>query len=130
MGDLWAVLTPILASVALAVGSYIVSWLRSRKTRREIASIKQAIEGADGSLYVECGNCSQRVYLRGANILVDEQETERNELKKLSVDELVEKVMSLKSANAQAETETKLTENSSERSSRVDWVLNGGKTQV
>lgn len=127
MSDLWAVITPILASVALAVGSYLVSWLRSRKTKREIEAIKQAIEGADGSLYVECGNCSHRVYLRGANILVDEQETEREELKKLSVDELVEKVMTLKSANTTNEAGGGTFANDSERSTRVEWVLNGGK---
>lgn len=127
MGDLWAVIAPSLASVVLAVGSYLVSWLRSRKTKREIETIKQAIEGADGSLYVECGNCSQRVYLRGANVLVDKQETEREELKKLSVDELVEKVMTLKNANTASEAGGGATASVSDRSTRVDWVLNGGK---
>lgn len=74
MGALYAALIPAIIAVIGAAASFVVSWLNKKKTENELATIRAAIDGADGNFYVKCPACGAKIYLKSAQIVRESDE--------------------------------------------------------
>ena len=50
-------LYPVLAALAVAVASYLVSYLNNKKLKDKVNTIEQALQSDDAEYYVICPNC-------------------------------------------------------------------------
>ena len=66
-------LYPVLAALAVAVASYLISYINNRKLKDKITTIEEALQSDDAEYYVICPNCKSKIILSKVKILVDKQ---------------------------------------------------------
>ena len=66
-------LYPVLAALAVAVASYLISYFNNRKLKEKITTIEEALQSDDAEYYVICPNCKSKIILSKVKILVDKQ---------------------------------------------------------
>ena len=66
-------LYPVLAALAVAVASYLVSYINNKKLKDKITTIEEALQSDDAEYYVICPNCKSKIILSKVKILVDKQ---------------------------------------------------------
>ena len=69
-------LYPVLAALAVAVVSYLVSYLNNKKLKDKVNTIEQALQSAEATYYIYCPECKARIELNKVKILVDKQQNE------------------------------------------------------
>ena len=66
-------LYPVLAALAVAVVSYLVSYLNNKKLKDKVNTIEQALQSDEATYYIYCPECKARIELNKVKILVDKQ---------------------------------------------------------
>ena len=66
-------LYPVLAALAVAVASYLISYINNKKLKDKITTIEEALQSDDAEYYVICPNCKSKIILSKVKILVDKQ---------------------------------------------------------
>ena len=66
-------LYPVLAALAVAVASYLVSYLNNKKLKDKITTIEQALQSDEATYYIYCPTCKARIELNKVKILVERQ---------------------------------------------------------
>ena len=66
-------LYPVLAALAVAVASYLISYVNNKKLKEKITTIEEALQSDDAEYYVICPNCKSKIILSKVKILVDRQ---------------------------------------------------------
>ena len=69
-------LYPVLAALAVAVVSYLVSYLNNKKLKDKVNTIEQALQSDEATYYIYCPECKARIELNKVKILVDKQQNE------------------------------------------------------
>ena len=69
-------LYPVLAALAVAVVSYLVSYLNNKKLKEKITTIEQALQSDEATYYIYCPECKARIELNKVKILVDKQQND------------------------------------------------------
>ena len=69
-------LYPVLAALAVAVASYLVSYLNNKKLKDKVNTIEQALQSDEATYYIYCPECKARIELNKVKILVDKQQNE------------------------------------------------------
>ena len=69
-------LYPVLAALAVAVASYLVSYLNNKKLKEKITTIEQALQSDEATYYIYCPECKARIELNKVKILVDKQQND------------------------------------------------------
>ena len=67
-------LYPVLAALAVAVVSYLVSYLNNKKLKDKVNTIEQALQSDEATYYIYCPECKARIELNKVKILVDKQQ--------------------------------------------------------
>ena len=66
-------LYPVLAALAVAVASYLISYFNNKKLKDKITTIEEALQSDEAEYYVICPNCQSKIVLSKVKILVDKQ---------------------------------------------------------
>ena len=66
-------LYPVLVALAIAVASYLISYINNKKLKDKITTIEEALQSDDAEYYVICPNCKSKIILSKVKILVDKQ---------------------------------------------------------
>ena len=66
-------LYPVLAALAVAVVSYLVSYLNNKKLKDKVNTIEQALQSDEATYYIYCPECKARIELNKVKILIDKQ---------------------------------------------------------
>ena len=69
-------LYPVLAALAVAVASYLVSYLNNKKLKEKITTIEEALQSDEATYYIYCPECKARIELNKVKILVDKQQND------------------------------------------------------
>ena len=69
-------LYPVLAALAVAVVSYLVSYLNNKKLKDKVNTIEQALQSDESTYYIYCPECKARIELNKVKILVDKQQND------------------------------------------------------
>ena len=69
-------LYPVLAALAVAVVSYLVSYLNNKKLKDKITTIEQALQSDEATYYIYCPECKARIELNKVKILIDKQQND------------------------------------------------------
>ena len=69
-------LYPVLAALAVAIASYLVSYLNNKKLKDKITTIEQALQSDEATYYIYCPECKARIELNKVKILVDKQQND------------------------------------------------------
>ena len=69
-------LYPVLAALAIAVASYLISYLNNKKLKDKITTIEQALQSDEATYYIYCPECKARIELNKVKILVDKQQND------------------------------------------------------
>ena len=71
-------LYPVLAALAVAVASYLVSYLNNKKLKDKVNTIERALQSDEATYYIYCPECKARIELNKVKILVDRQQQQNN----------------------------------------------------
>ena len=71
-------LYPVLAALAVAVASYLVSYVNNKKLKEKITTIEEALQSDEATYYIYCPTCKARIELNKVKILVDKQQQDNN----------------------------------------------------
>ena len=66
-------LYPVLAALAIAVASYLISYINNKKLKEKITTIEEALQSDEATYYIYCPECKARIELNKVKILVDKQ---------------------------------------------------------
>ena len=66
-------LYPVLAALAVAVVSYLVSYINNKKLKDKVNTIEQALQSDEATYYIYCPECKARIELNKVKILVERQ---------------------------------------------------------
>ena len=66
-------LYPVLVALAIAVASYLISYINNKKLKEKITTIEQALQSDEATYYIYCPECKARIELNKVKILVDKQ---------------------------------------------------------
>ena len=66
-------LYPVLAALAVAVASYLISYINNKKLKDKITTIEQALQSDEATYYIYCPECKARIELNKVKILVERQ---------------------------------------------------------
>ena len=69
-------LYPVLAALAIAVASYLISYINNKKLKDKITTIEEALQSDEAEYYVICPNCKSKIILSKVKILVNKQDTQ------------------------------------------------------
>ena len=69
-------LYPVLIALAVAVVSYLVSYLNNKKLKDKVNTIEQALQSDEATYYIYCPTCKARIELNKVKILVDKQQND------------------------------------------------------
>ena len=69
-------LYPVLVALAVAVVSYLVSYLNNKKLKDKVNTIEQALQSDEATYYIYCPECKARIELNKVKILVDKQQND------------------------------------------------------
>ena len=70
-------LYPVLAALAIAVASYLISYINNKKLKEKITTIEEALQSDEATYYIYCPECKARIELNKVKILVDKQQNEQ-----------------------------------------------------
>ena len=71
-------LYPVLAALAVAVASYLVSYVNNKKLKEKVTTIEEALQSDEATYYIYCPTCKARIELNKVKILVDKQQQDNN----------------------------------------------------
>ena len=71
-------LYPVLAALAIAVASYLISYLNNKKLKDKITTIEEALQSDEATYYIYCPECKARIELNKVKILVEKQKEQQN----------------------------------------------------
>ena len=66
-------LYPVLIALAVAVASYLISYVNNKKLKDKITTIEEALQSDEATYYIYCPECKARIELNKVKILVDKQ---------------------------------------------------------
>ena len=66
-------LYPVLVALAIAVASYLISYINNKKLKDKISTIEEALQSDEATYYIYCPECKARIELNKVKILVDKQ---------------------------------------------------------
>ena len=66
-------LYPVLVALAIAVVSYLISYINNKKLKDKITTIEEALQSDEATYYIYCPECKARIELNKVKILVDKQ---------------------------------------------------------
>ena len=66
-------LYPVLVALAIAVASYLISYINNKKLKDKITTIEEALQSDEATYYIYCPECKARIELNKVKILVDKQ---------------------------------------------------------
>ena len=66
-------LYPVLVALAIAVASYLISYVNNKKLKEKITTIEEALQSDEATYYIYCPECKARIELNKVKILVDRQ---------------------------------------------------------
>ena len=66
-------LYPVLIALAVAVASYLISYINNKKLKDKITTIEEALQSDEATYYIYCPECKARIELNKVKILVDKQ---------------------------------------------------------
>ena len=69
-------LYPVLIALAVAVASYLISYVNNKKLKDKITTIEEALQSDEATYYIYCPECKTRIELSKVKILVDKQSKE------------------------------------------------------
>ena len=69
-------LYPVLVALAIAVASYLISYINNKKLKDKISTIEEALQSDEATYYIYCPECKARIELNKVKILVDKQSKE------------------------------------------------------
>ena len=69
-------LYPVLVALAIAVASYLISYINNKKLKDKITTIEEALQSDEATYYIYCPECKARIELNKVKILVDKQSKE------------------------------------------------------
>ena len=67
---------PVLAALAIAVASYLISYINNKKLKDKITTIEEALQSDEATYYIYCPECKARIELNKVKILVEKQNTQ------------------------------------------------------
>ena len=71
-------LYPVLVALAIAVVSYLISYLNNKKLKDKITTIEEALQSDEATYYIYCPECKARIELNKVKILVEKQTEQQN----------------------------------------------------
>ena len=71
-------LYPVLVALAIAVVSYLISYLNNKKLKDKITTIEEALQSDEATYYIYCPECKARIELNKVKILVEKQKEQQN----------------------------------------------------
>ena len=71
-------LYPVLIALAIAVASYLISYLNNKKLKDKITTIEEALQSDEATYYIYCPECKARIELNKVKILVEKQKEQQN----------------------------------------------------
>ena len=66
-------LYPVLVALAIAIASYLISYINNKKLKDKITTIEEALQSDEATYYIYCPECKARIELNKVKILVDKQ---------------------------------------------------------
>ena len=72
-------LYPVLVALAIAVASYLISYINNKKLKDKITTIEEALQSDEATYYIYCPTCKAKIELNKVKILVDKQEQKNKE---------------------------------------------------
>ena len=69
-------LYPVLIALAVAVASYLISYVNNKKLKDKITTIEEALQSDEATYYIYCPECKARIELNKVKILVEKQNTQ------------------------------------------------------
>ena len=66
-------LYPVLVALAIAVASYLISYINNKKLKDKITTIEEALQSDEATYYIYCPECKARIELNKVKILVEKQ---------------------------------------------------------
>ena len=64
---------PVLVALAIAVASYLISYINNKKLKDKITTIEEALQSDEATYYIYCPECKAKIELNKVKILVDKQ---------------------------------------------------------
>ena len=71
-------LYPVLIALAVAVASYLISYINNKKLKDKITTIEEALQSDEATYYIYCPECKARIELNKVKILVEKQKEQEN----------------------------------------------------
>ena len=71
-------LYPVLVALAIAVASYLISYINNKKLKDKITTIEEALQSDEATYYIYCPECKARIELNKVKILVEKQKEQQN----------------------------------------------------
>ena len=71
-------LYPVLVALAIAVASYLISYINNKKLKDKITTIEQALQSDEATYYIYCPECQAKIELNKVKILVEKQKEQQN----------------------------------------------------
>ena len=71
-------LYPVLVALAVAVASYLISYINNKKLKDKITTIEEALQSDEATYYIYCPECKARIELNKVKILVEKQKEQQN----------------------------------------------------
>ena len=66
-------LYPVLVALAIAVASYLISYINNKKLKDKITTIEEALQSDEATYYIYCPECKAKIELNKVKILVEKQ---------------------------------------------------------
>ena len=66
-------LYPVLIALAIAVASYLISYINNKKLKDKITTIEEALQSDEATYYIYCPECKAKIELNKVKILIDKQ---------------------------------------------------------
>ena len=71
-------LYPVLVALAIAVASYLISYINNKKLKDKITTIEEALQSDEATYYIYCPECKARIELNKVKILVEKQKEQQD----------------------------------------------------
>ena len=69
-------LYPVLVALAIAIASYLISYINNKKKKKKVTTIEEALQSDEATYYIYCPTCKAKIELNKVKILVDKQNQE------------------------------------------------------
>ena len=71
-------LYPVLVALAIAVASYLISYINNKKLKDKITTIEEALQSDEATYYIYCPECKAKIELNKVKILVEKQKEQQD----------------------------------------------------